>query len=848
MKNMRKIRLLIALLLSGSGSVFAATAGHVQFVSGDVQLISAAGQSHTIIKGEPVAEGDILSSAKNSTAQIRMQDGGIVALRPDTRIKFDAFKYSGQEDGTERSFTSLLKGGFRSITGAIGRVNKANYRITTPTSTIGIRGTDHETVAVVADSELAAVAPVGTYNRVNVGETSITTDKGSIRVLPNQMGFAAASGELPRLQPVNSNLFSVTAPPAVRQERGVKENQEGKPDKQSAAKSDEKGAENDAKSENASAEPVRDTSVVDTIPAATSAPMTDVSGAPASDAPVAPVIVQASGQTINLNNQTATQTTGTTAPIQTAVATAAYVQNDLAASFATSSANYLQPFTEVGTLIAAPGDVNNALPNPFLIDRYAGKNGASSVSYTLNGTTTVGQAMTTLANGIGFGMYSSTSSQKVVTGSTSCCVAGTYLSPGAVFSHWIVGPAVNPVYLPEVLTGVSTYTFAGGTTPTVSFIGTAATLNSATLAVNFTQQMAAFNLGLTVGGTAWGASANAPLEGLYWNSGQVGFRATTRVNTGWAALTVTGGATGGDVTGQLSGNALNGAMMSYVLSSASNQVAGVAAFTGTPANTATPYRIAALSTIGTIPTPQVNAGQIVPVTTGGYNNSANVLFDAAGNMTQFNANLPFNNGGGMHSYKIGTAAAMGLGTDPVSGISWGRWQGGALTVTNLASTTAANMTNAGSAHWLAGPVMTAPVDIPVSGTYSYVLAGGTAPTDSLGGVGTLNSASLSANFTAQTVSLGVNVTTPNAGNLVASAANVPIEQKNFFNAATANSPNGGANLGLLTVSCAAGCGATAPVSGNIGGVFVGAGGIGAGVVYGLSNGTVNVNGVAAFHR
>lgn len=427
-----------------------------------------------------------------------------------------------------------------------------------------------------------------------------------------------------------------------------------------------------------------------------------------------------------------------------------------------------------------------------------------------------------------------------------CCGDLSFTRCG--FSHWIVGPAVNPVYLPEVLTGVSTYTFAGGTTPTVSFIGTAATLNSATLAVNFTQQMAAFNLGLTVGGAAWGASANAPLEGLYWNSGQVGFRATTRVNTGWAALTVTGGATGGDVVGQLSGNALNGAMMSYVLSSASNQVAGVAAFTGTPANTATPYRIAALSTIGTIPTPQVNAGQIVPVTTGGYNNSANVLFDAAGNMTQFNANLPFNNGGGMHSYKIGTAAAMGLGTDPVSGISWGRWQGGALTVTNLASTTAANMTNAGSAHWLAGPVMTAPVDIPVSGTYSYVLAGGTAPTDSLGGVGTLNSASLSANFTAQTVSLGVNVTTPNAGNLVASAANVPIEQKNFFNAATANSPNGGANLGLLTVSCAAGCGATAPVSGNIGGVFVGAGGIGAGVVYGLSNGTVNVNGVAAFHR
>lgn len=828
MKNMRKIRLLIAVLLSGSGSVFAGTAGHVQFVSGDVQLIDAAGKSHPLRKGEVVAEGDTLSSAKNASAQIRMQDGGIIALRPDTRIKFDAFKYSGREDGTEQSFTSLAKGGFRAITGAIGRTNKSNYRITTPTSTIGIRGTDHETVVVVPGSELGDAAPSGTYNRVNVGETSITTERGTIGVLPNQMGFAGAADELPKLQPVNSTLFTV-APPAGGATEG-----EGRGS----------GGEGAASGQS----PVREQAVVDESPTVASGRSQDIVAEGGTPPVAPPVTVQASSQTINLNNQTTTTAAGTTTPITTSVATAAYVQSDLAAAFATSSSNYLTAFTEIGTLIAAPNEVNNALPNPFLIDRYVGKSGSSSVTYTLNGTTVVGQAMSSLANGIQFGRYDSTSSQKVVVGSTNCCTAGTYLSPGPVYSHWIVGPAVNPVYLPEALTGTATYTYAGGTTPTSSFIGTTATLNSATLAVNFTQQMAAFSLGLTVAGAAWGASAAAPLEGLYWNSAKVGFRATTRANTGWAALTVTGGATGGDVVGQLSGNALNGAMMSYALFSVSNQVAGVAAFTGTPVNTATPYRIAALSTTGAIPAPQVNAGQLVPVTMGSYNNSGSVLFDAAGNMTQFNSNQPFTNNGGANTISQGTSTAVGLGTDPVSGISWGRWQGGALVVTNLANTIATNMANASSAHWIAGPVMTAPVDLPVSGTYNYVLAGGTAPTDSLGNVGALNSASLSANFTVQTVNLGVNVTTLGAGNLVASGVNIPIEQKNFFNASSANSPNGGANLGMLTVTCAAGCGTAAAVSGNVGGVFVGAGGIGAGMVYGLSNGTVNVNGVAAFHR
>lgn len=817
MKRVNRIWLLMV-LSSASAAVFADTAGHVQFVIGDVQRVDATGQSHALLKGDAIGEGEMLVSAKGAMAQIKMLDGGVIALRPDTQIKFDSFRYTGQQDGSEHSFTSLLKGGFRAITGVIGRVNKTNYRITTPSSTIGIRGTDHETVVVLSDSGINA--PTGTYNRVNAGETSITTERGTIFVLPNQMGFAGSANDLPRLQPVNSTLFTAVPP---------------------AGRSGQEGTEGEGGNASETS-PVREEAVVDQHTAGAVETGADEGVTP----PVAPALVQVSGQTINLNNQSAT-TAGTTTPLQVSVPTAAYVQNDQAVVFAASSSNYLLPFTDIGTLIAAPNDVNNALPNPSFIDRYTGQTAASYVAYTLNGTTVVGQATTALANGIQFGRYDSTASQKVVVGNTNCCIAGTTVT-GPVYLHWISAPAVNPVYLPEVLSGAVNYTFAGGTTPTASFIGSAATLNTAALSVNFSLQHVAFNLGLTVGGLPWTAAASAvPLQSLYWNSAKVGFRATTAVRTGWALLTVTG-ATSGDVVGQLTGNALNGAMMSYALSSAQNQVAGVAAFTGAALNTATPYRIAALSTTGTIPAGQIGAGQVVPTTTGGYNNSANVLFDVNGNMTQFNASPPFSNGGAVNAISQGTALAVGLGTDPVSGISWGRWQGGSITMTNLIGGIATNQANNSSAHWLAGPVMTGPVDLPVSGNYNYVLAGGTAPTDSLGGVGTLNSASLSANFSTQTVNLGVNVTTPNAGNLVATGVNIPIEQKNFFNASTANAPNGGTNQGLLTMTCAAACGAVAPVSGNVGGVFVGAGGIGVGMAYGLSNGAVNVNGVAAFHR
>lgn len=215
------------LCLLMSAVAYANPAGHVQFVNGEVQQTTSAGQVYTLHKGDVVSEGDTLVTAKNASAQIKMLDGGFIAIRSDTKLKLDRFKFDEREDGTERSFFSLLKGGLRAITGLIGRVNKSSYRITTPTSTIGIRGTDHETVVVVPDSELAETVPSGTYNKVNTGETSMTTEKGTVFVLPNQMGFSGASNELPTLQPVNANLFDVVKNTTPSKPQADKKN--GKP-------------------------------------------------------------------------------------------------------------------------------------------------------------------------------------------------------------------------------------------------------------------------------------------------------------------------------------------------------------------------------------------------------------------------------------------------------------------------------------------------------------------------------------------------------------------------------------------------------------------------------------------
>jgi len=186
----------------------AVEAGVVQLVSGEVQQTTAAGQQHAIQKGDTVNEGDTLSSSPKATAKIRMGDGGLITMRADTQLKIDSYKFNGKQDGSEQSFFSLVKGGFRSVTGLIGKLNKKNYRVVTPTAILGIRGTDHEVLYVAPGSDLAKLSAVGTYDKVNSGATTLTNDKGTVAILPKQMGYVAAPDQKPTLQPVNIKLFT----------------------------------------------------------------------------------------------------------------------------------------------------------------------------------------------------------------------------------------------------------------------------------------------------------------------------------------------------------------------------------------------------------------------------------------------------------------------------------------------------------------------------------------------------------------------------------------------------------------------------------------------------------------
>lgn len=116
--------------------------GRVVINIGDLEAVNR-GQVRKLKRHSKILKGDTLRTASYSRSQIRMKDGALISLSPNTHFQIAEYNFNGQEDGTEKSFFNLIKGGFRTITGLIGHRNKQNYQVKTTVATIGIRGTHY---------------------------------------------------------------------------------------------------------------------------------------------------------------------------------------------------------------------------------------------------------------------------------------------------------------------------------------------------------------------------------------------------------------------------------------------------------------------------------------------------------------------------------------------------------------------------------------------------------------------------------------------------------------------------------------------------------------------------------
>lgn len=181
---MRTLPVFLAALLLCHAAYSAELFGTVDALSGSADVVDQSGKSIVASIGLQIFEGQTINSGPDGEVHLVTEDGGIIAVRPNTVFRVDEYKAEG--NSTDKIFMSLLKGTIRSITGWVGKYNNPAYRITTPTATIGIRGTDHETTVIdKGDGD-----EPGTYDNVNEGATVIKTPHGTAEVTPGKFAFA----------------------------------------------------------------------------------------------------------------------------------------------------------------------------------------------------------------------------------------------------------------------------------------------------------------------------------------------------------------------------------------------------------------------------------------------------------------------------------------------------------------------------------------------------------------------------------------------------------------------------------------------------------------------------------
>ncbi len=162
-------------------------AGIVERMQGSAQIISLGSQKNLLVKSE-VLQGDQITTANDAEILLRMTDGTVLAIRPNTNLVVSEYHFDQNDSNNDHFIMKLLKGGLRTVTGAIGKKNPQKVRFNTPTATIGIRGTDFE-VAVLDQTQNNAEA--GTYNKVFQGATFLENNQGKrVEVGTNQAAFS----------------------------------------------------------------------------------------------------------------------------------------------------------------------------------------------------------------------------------------------------------------------------------------------------------------------------------------------------------------------------------------------------------------------------------------------------------------------------------------------------------------------------------------------------------------------------------------------------------------------------------------------------------------------------------
>jgi hypothetical protein len=200
--------LLLALM---SAAALGAGAGTVTHLSGTLSVQRSDGSVRILSQKSEIHPGDILTTQRDSYAQINFADGSSMTMRPNTQLKIEQFRFVQDQPQEDSSFMRLIKGGLRTVTGLIGkRGNQDAYKIGTNTATIGIRGSSGDTLDCVHGCEgvtsTGETLEPGVYHATYTGSYIMQNGAGDQIIGEGQFGFAKDASSSPVILPGDPGL------------------------------------------------------------------------------------------------------------------------------------------------------------------------------------------------------------------------------------------------------------------------------------------------------------------------------------------------------------------------------------------------------------------------------------------------------------------------------------------------------------------------------------------------------------------------------------------------------------------------------------------------------------------
>ncbi|MEK6805833.1 MAG: FecR family protein [Pseudomonadota bacterium] len=140
--------ILATLITMGSSAQSFAADGQVTSLLGKITAQRGA-QMVGLNPGDSIQSRDTISTGEKSIVRFRMSDDSYFALPTNSSLRIDEYSLPRKSGNTAgRAFFSLLKGGFRTVTGLVGKIDNNSYKVVTPVATLGIRGTEYQVLYI----------------------------------------------------------------------------------------------------------------------------------------------------------------------------------------------------------------------------------------------------------------------------------------------------------------------------------------------------------------------------------------------------------------------------------------------------------------------------------------------------------------------------------------------------------------------------------------------------------------------------------------------------------------------------------------------------------------------------